>query len=117
MTDNCKSKFTFNDKLPPMTKKMEVTDKVIETKEPIVENPKKEKKKKKKKPKRCQMEGCKKKLPITAYDCRCEKRFCSLHSNAESHNCTFDYQAFHRKNLENRGGLGGGKFDRVENRV
>ena len=35
MTDNCKPKFTFNDKLPPMTKKMEVTDKVIETKEPL----------------------------------------------------------------------------------
>ena len=82
-----------------------------------MEKPKKEKKKKKKKPKRCQMEGCRKKLPITAYDCRCEKRFCSLHSNAESHNCTFDYKAFHRKNLENRGGLGGGKFDKVENKI
>ena len=48
MTDNCKPKFTFNDKLPPMTKKMEVTDKVIETKEPIVINQKKKRKRKRK---------------------------------------------------------------------
>lgn len=116
MTDNCKPKFTFNEKLPPMTKKVEV-EKPAEKKAPADEKPKQEKKKKKKKPKRCQMEGCRKKLPITAYDCRCQKRFCSLHSSAESHNCTFDYKAFHRKNLESMGGLGGGKFDRVENRV
>ena len=49
MADNCEPQFTFNDKLPPMTKKMEVTDKVIETKEPIVEKPKKEKEKEKEK--------------------------------------------------------------------
>ena len=116
MTDNCKPKFTFNQKLPPMTKKVEV-EKPAEKKAPVDEKPKQEKNKKKKKPKRCQMEGCRKKLPITAYDCRCQKRFCSLHSSAESHNCTFDYKAFHRKNLESMGGLGGGKFDRVENRV
>ena len=63
MTDNCKPKFTFNDKLPPMTKKMEVTDKVpLKQRNSIVDKPKKEKKKKKKKPKRCQMEGCKKEI-------------------------------------------------------
>ncbi len=53
MTDNCKPNFTFNEKLPPMTKKVEV-EKVAEKKAPKVEKPKKEKKKKKK-PKRCQM--------------------------------------------------------------
>lgn len=116
MTENKKPIFTFNEKLPPMTKKVEV-EKPAEKKAPADEKPKQEKKKKKKKPKRCQMEGCRKKLPITAYDCRCQKRFCSLHSSAESHNCTFDYKTFHRKNLESMGGLGGGKFDRVENRV
>ncbi len=68
MADNCEPQFTFNDKLPPMTKKMEVTDKVNETKKTIVE--KQKKKKKKKKPKRCKMEGCRKKFPITAYECR-----------------------------------------------
>ena len=115
MTDNCKPTFTINDKLPPMTKKMDFEN-VAEKKAPKVEKPNKGKKKKKK-PKRCQMEGCKKKLPITAYDCRCEKRCCNLHSSAESHNCSFDYKAFYRKNLESKGGLGGGKFDRVENRV
>ena len=115
MTDNCKPTFTINDKLPPMTKKVDFEN-VAEKKALKVEKPNKGKKKKKK-PKRCQMEGCKKKLPITAYDCRCEKRFCNLHSSAESHNCSFDYKAFYRKNLENKGGLGGGNFDKVENRV
>ena len=75
MTENQKPIFTFNEKLPPMTKKVEV-EKVAEKKAPADEKPKQEKKKKKKKPKRCQMEGCRKKLPITAYDCRCQKRFC-----------------------------------------
>ena len=115
MTENQKPIFTFNEKLPPMTKKVDFEN-VAEKKAPKVEKPNKGKKKKKK-PKRCQMEGCKKKLPITAYDCRCEKRFCNLHSSAESHNCSFDYKAFYRKNLENKGGLGGGNFDKVENRV
>lgn len=115
MTDNCKPTFTINDKLPPMTKKVDFEN-VAEKKAPKVEKPN-EGKKKKRKPKRCQMEGCKKKLLITAYDCRCEKRFCNLHSSAESHNCSFDYKAFYRKNLENKGGLGGGNFDKVENRV
>jgi len=115
MTENQKPILTFKEKLPPKNKKVEI-EKTAEKKAPKVEKPKKEKKKKKK-PKRCQMEGCKKKLPITAYDCRCEKRFCNLHSSAESHNCTFDYKAFYRKNLESKGGLGGGNFDRVENRV
>ena len=115
MTDNCKPQFTFNDKLPPMTKKVVVIDNATEKKALPVKKPKKEKKKKK--PKRCQMEGCKKKLPITAYDCRCEKRFCNLHQCAESHDCTFDYKTFHRKKLAEKGVLGGGKFDKVENRV
>ena len=90
MTDNCKPTFTINDKLPPMTKKVDFEN-VAEKKAPKVEKPNKGKKKK---PKRCQMEGCKKKLSITAYDCRCEKRFCNLHQCAESHDCTFDYKTF-----------------------
>ena len=114
MTDNKKSIFIFNKKLPPMTEKKDMKDKPAEKKAPIIENSKKEKKKK---PKRCQMDGCKMKLSITDFDCRCKKRFCNLHKNAEKHNCTFDYKAFHRKKLESIGGLGGGKFDRVENRV
>ena len=118
MTDKCKPRFTFNDKLPPMTKPPpEVDDHPTAKKAPIVEKLKKDQKKTKKKPKRCQMKGCKKKLPITAYDCRCEKRFCNLHRNAESHNCTFDYKTFHRQHLVGKAGLGGGDFDKVENRV
>ncbi len=90
----------------------------INTLESDYEKAKKEKKRKKKKnPKRCQMEGCRKKLPITAYDCRCEKRFCNLHSSSESHNCTFDYKTFHRNNLVDKAGLGGGIADKIIDRV
>jgi predicted nucleic acid binding AN1-type Zn finger protein len=75
------------------------------------------KKKKKKNPKRCQLKGCKKKLPITAFDCRCDKKFCNLHTAAENHNCTFDYKTFHRQNLIDKAGLGGGQIDKIANRV
>jgi hypothetical protein len=85
----------MNAKLPPMTKiKKEPKD----PKDPKEQKEPKEPKEPKK-PKKCQLKGCKKKLPITAFDCRCKKRFCKLHFNAESHNCTFDYESFHKNNL------------------
>jgi AN1-type zinc finger and ubiquitin domain-containing protein 1 len=31
---------------------------------------------------------------------RCGNNFCSLHRNAEAHNCTFDYKTEGRKILE-----------------
>lgn len=54
------------------------------------------KKKKRKKP-ICQMEGCTKKLGITSFPCKCEKKFCSLHLMPESHACTFDYKKHGRE--------------------
>ncbi len=45
-----------------------------------------------KKPKRCQMDGCRKKLLLTDYQCRCQKYFCSLHRLPEKHQCTFNYK-------------------------
>jgi lysophosphatidic acid acyltransferase/lysophosphatidylinositol acyltransferase len=75
------------------------------------------KKKKKKTPKRCQLKGCKKKLSITAFDCKCEKRFCNLHTYSENHNCPFDYKSLYRQQLVDRAGLGGGEVDKVGDRV
>jgi hypothetical protein len=40
--------------------------------------------------KTCSFEGCKKKLAITDFDCRCKKRFCGIHRCSASHNCTYD---------------------------
>ena len=38
---------------------------------------------------------CKKKLNLTAFECRCKKYFCPLHRYPEQHQCIVDY-----KNLE-----------------
>ena len=94
-----KPKLNFTDKLPPMTIVQPIDNKITENTLQSSNITQDVKKKKKKTPKRCQLKGCKKKLPITAFDCRCEKRFCIVHTYAENHNCTFDYKAFHRQNL------------------
>ena len=52
----------------------------------------KKKKKKKKKKNRCNFEGCKKKLSITAWSCKCHKKFCQTHKMARDHHCTFDWK-------------------------
>ena len=65
-------------------------DKQTETqiKQTDTEKPKKEKKKSKP---RCHC--CRKKLKMTElnFKCKCGHRFCQLHLNPHSHNCTFDY--------------------------
>lgn len=47
----------------------------------------------------CSKEGCKKKLGLTPFQCRCEKHFCSTHRYPEEHACTFDYQASAKQDL------------------
>jgi|TARA_R110002074_G_scaffold215920_1_gene385745 predicted nucleic acid binding AN1-type Zn finger protein len=69
--------------------------------------------KKKKTKRKCQLKGCKKKLQITAFNCRCDKKFCKLHTSAEKHHCTFDYKSFHRQNLVS----GGCEADKIKERV
>jgi predicted nucleic acid binding AN1-type Zn finger protein len=112
-----KPKLNFTAKLPPMTIVKPVDHKTNENtlQSSNKDNTQDIKKKKKKTPKRCQLKGCKKKLPITAFDCRCNKKFCNVHTSAENHNCTFDYKSFHRQNLVS--GLGGCWADKVEDRV
>ena len=34
------------------------------------------------------------------FDCRCGHLFCSLHRHADEHNCTFDYKAMGREQIE-----------------
>ena len=48
----------------------------------------------------CEFEGCKKRLPITAFPCHCGEVFCALHTPAEMHGCGFDYLNQHRRKLE-----------------
>lgn len=39
---------------------------------------------------RCQ--ACNKKLGLFEYKCKCGKKFCISHLQAEFHQCTFDYK-------------------------
>ena len=48
---------------------------------------------------RCGYEGCKKKITLTDFACRCGETHCSMHRAAEVHNCTYDYKKDHRNIL------------------
>ena len=115
-----KRKLDFTAKLPPMTMVEPIIDnKITENtlQSSNKDNTQEIKKKKKKTPKRCQMKECRKKLSLCAVKCRCDKKFCRIHYGAEKHNCTFDYKAFHKKNLIEKAGLGGWIADKVGDRV
>ncbi len=48
---------------------------------------------------RCCQEGCKKKLSLTDFPCKCGKKHCAEHRPAEVHNCSYDYKESHNKFL------------------
>ena len=50
-------------------------------------------------PKRCCQDGCKKKLVLTDFACRCGLVHCSQHRASEAHNCSYDYKAQHKEEL------------------
>lgn len=56
----------------------------------ITENPR---------PVRCCHDGCKKKLALTDFPCKCGKIHCVSHRPAELHKCSFDFKANHQENL------------------
>jgi len=45
------------------------------------------------KPRRCQNSGCKVKLMLSDFACKCKGYYCSQHRFSEAHNCSFDYRA------------------------
>ena len=49
---------------------------------------------------RCYMDGCKKKLGLIPFDCPCEGKFCILHRQPETHDCTFNHYSEKRAILE-----------------
>ncbi len=51
------------------------------------------------KPKRCCQEGCKKKLMLTDFACKCGEYHCSAHRIPEAHNCHFDFKEDHKEVL------------------
>jgi hypothetical protein len=50
-------------------------------------------------PKRCCQDGCKKKLMLTDFACRCGLIHCSQHRASEAHNCSYDYKAQQKEEL------------------
>jgi predicted nucleic acid binding AN1-type Zn finger protein len=51
------------------------------------------------KPKRCCQDGCKKKLMLTDFACKCGEYHCSAHRIPEAHYCSFDFKENHKENL------------------
>jgi len=52
------------------------------------------------KPKRCQHDGCKVKLMLADFPCRCKGFYCSQHRASELHKCSFDYKTSGKNALE-----------------
>lgn len=66
------------------------------------------------KPKRCQHDGCKVKLMLADFACRCKSFYCSQHRFAETHKCSFDYKASGKDILTKQmPAVVGEKFERV----
>jgi hypothetical protein len=43
---------------------------------------------------------CKKKVGLTAIECRCGNVYCGPHRTAEKHMCTFDFKTLGRTHIE-----------------
>lgn len=56
---------------------------------------------------------CKKKVGLTAIECRCRYVFCGLHRYADQHSCTFDFKAADRAELAKKN-PGGGHFEKLQ---
>jgi len=41
----------------------------------------------------CALDGCKNRLFLTDFPCKCSKKFCTKHRYDSEHACTFDYKA------------------------
>jgi hypothetical protein len=82
--------------------------------EPVVA-PKEEKKEEPVvRPKRCQNDGCKVKLMLSDFACKCKEFYCSQHRFSESHMCSFDYRGVGKELLTKQmPTVAGSKLDRV----
>ena len=48
---------------------------------------------------RCCADGCKTRLTLTDFACKCQKTFCSKHRPCEEHACNFDFRDAARQEL------------------
>ena len=49
--------------------------------------------------KKCSFNDCKRKLPLTAYACRCKLLYCNTHKYSEDHNCSYNFYEEHKKEM------------------
>lgn len=45
----------------------------------------------------CAFENCNRKLKLTDFACKCEKKFCKIHRLPEDHDCVYDYKENNNK--------------------
>ena len=41
----------------------------------------------------CAFDGCKKKIKLTDFKCRCDKFYCLTHKHPETHHCNYNYKS------------------------
>ena len=41
----------------------------------------------------CAFDGCKKKIKLTDFKCRCDKYYCLTHKHPETHHCDYNYKS------------------------
>ena len=92
-----------------MTSSMETTENTITSLEKTTE--KRAEKLSQTNKKRCW--ECKKKVGLTAIECRCGYVFCGSHRFEDQHNCSFDFKMADRAELARRN-PGGGAFSKLE---
>lgn len=49
---------------------------------------------------KCDFDSCKRKLPLSAYACRCKLLYCAMHVPPEEHKCTYNFHEEHKKTIE-----------------
>jgi hypothetical protein len=49
----------------------------------------------------CNMNECKKKLPLISFKCKCDLHFCDIHRLSEEHNCSYNYYEENQKIMKN----------------
>jgi hypothetical protein len=51
-------------------------------------------------PSRCSKDGCKRKLPLTAFACRCNLVFCDTHRYPDEHSCSYKFYEINKLSME-----------------
>lgn len=52
------------------------------------------------KKKKCNMKGCKRKLGLDFFQCKCNGIYCTHHRLSFDHNCTFNHKKHHQDKLK-----------------